>query len=254
MPSKIATTWENDLDSLISDGDTGFEITLKRLETIQERNIHIAMIVPGAMHFHSRVYAAIDRARWSDNKVTRLKPVEHDDLRLLCHLVSVAQRGISLKNIVRRMPDHIGRSDAFEGGIGGYNLGSGRAWRYQIPLADRHKKSQNFLEYLACMTQLICMLEECEWRHDDCFLIVGDNTSALGWINKSNFKPETDPEQATHLALARHITTMLADFHVTQSGQWRPGIDNGVADTLLNYPSHSPATVGNYGTVGTLQG
>jgi hypothetical protein len=61
---------------------------------------------------------------------------------------------------------------------------------------------------------------------------MGNNTSALGWINKSNFKPETDPEQATHLNLARHITAMLADYCVIQSGQWRPGVDNGVADTL----------------------
>jgi hypothetical protein len=134
--------------------------------------------------------------------------------------------------MVRRLPNHIGRSDAFEGGIGGYDLASGLAWRYQIQPENQHKKSQNFLEYLACMTQLICMLEMCDWQHDDCFLIVGDNTSALGWINKSNFKPESDPEQATHLALARHITTLLADCRVVQSGQWRPGVDNGVADAL----------------------
>jgi hypothetical protein len=232
LPEDKASTWTADLDKLIHDGDQGFEIGLKRLESSQGRNIHIAAIVPGAMHFHSRMNMAIVRARSSENKATRLTPIERDDLRLIRHLILIAQRGISLNNMVRRLPNHIGRSDAFEGGIGGYNLASGLAWRYQIQPADRHKKSQNFLEYLACMTQLVCMLEECEWHHDDCFLIVGDNTSALGWINKSNFKPEADPEQATHLALARYITALLADCRVTQSGQWRPGVDNGVADAL----------------------
>jgi hypothetical protein len=240
LPEEKATTWISDLDSLIDDADKGFEIGMKRLESIQGRNIHIAAIVPGAMHFHSRMYTAIARARFNkEKKVTRMTAVERGDLRLIRHLVSVAKTGISLNTLVRRMPDHIGRSDAFEGGIGGYDLSSGRAWRYQIQPEDQNQKSQNFLEYLACMTQLVCMLGGNNWRRDDCFLIVGDNTSALGWIRKSNFTPEKDPEQATHLALARHITAMLADFGVTQSGQWRPGVDNGVADTLSR--QHDPS-------------
>jgi hypothetical protein len=232
LPTEKAKSWDGELGSLIVDGDKGVEIKLKRLESIQGRNIHIATIVPGAMHFYSRMYTAIERARLSEAKVTRLTVEERLDLRLIRHLVSVAQRGVSLNTIVRRMPDHIGRSDAFEGGIGGYNLTSGRAWRFQIPPDDKHKKSQNFLEYLACMTQLMCMIQEGEWHHDDCFLSVGDNTSALGWINKSNFKPETITEQSTHLALARHITALLADLRITQLGQWLPGADNGVADAL----------------------
>jgi hypothetical protein len=61
---------------------------------------------------------------------------------------------------------------------------------------------------------------------------VGDNSSALGWIHKSNFKPETEPDQATHLAMARYITLLLADIGVIQSSQWLPGMDNGVADAL----------------------
>jgi hypothetical protein len=151
LPCEKAETWANELE--------------KCLETSHGRNIHIAMIIPGAMHFHSRMYTAIDRARLSKNKATRLTTVEHDDLLLIRHLISVAQRGISLNNMVRRMPDqHIGRSDAFEGGLGGYNLASGLAWRYRIQPEDKHKSRKKNLEYLTCMTQLICMLEEeCAW-------------------------------------------------------------------------------------------
>jgi hypothetical protein len=245
LPNEKATRWEEELNRLIADGDKGYQIKLKRLESIQGRNIHVASVVPGAMHFQSRIYAAIDRARNDKNRVTRLHAEERNDLRLVRQLVRVAKRGISLNNVVRRMPDHIGRSDAFEGGIGGYNLASGRAWRYQIQPEDRHQKSQNFLEYLACMTQLICILDERKWKQGDCILSVGDNTSALGWIHKSNFRPEEDKEQTTHLALARHITTLLAEIHVTQSGCWLPGKDNGVADTLSRQHDQTNAELTN---------
>jgi hypothetical protein len=230
LPTEKANAWDTDLAQLIEDGDAGYEIARKRLESIQGRNNHVARIVPGALHFQSRMYEAIERAK--KYRVTRLTEEERHDLRLLRHLLAAARRGISLNNLVSRKPDHIGRSDAYEKGIGGYDLTSGRAWRLAIPTDCQHTKSQNFLEYLACLTQLLCMLTESDWKPGDCFLSVGDNTSALGWIRKSNFKPEEIAEQATHLALARHVTTVLTDLDVIQCGQWLPGSDNGVADVL----------------------
>jgi hypothetical protein len=160
--------------------------------------------------------------------------------------MGVAKRGIDINTIVYRMPDHIGRSDAFEGGIGGFDLSSGRAWRLKIPPDLRHKKPQNFLEYLACMIQLMCMLSECNWKPGDCFLSVGDNISALRWIRKSNFNPEAKSEHATHLALARHVTMRLADLRVTQFSQWLPGIDNVVADALSREHTMSDSDLTNF--------
>jgi hypothetical protein len=230
LPEEKADAWDAELDALLKLGDAGYPIPLKRLEQAQGRNIYVAMIVPGDMHFQSRMYAAIERAKL--HKRTRLRAEERRDLRLLRRLLQSARAGISLNNIAFRMPDHFGRSDAFEEGLGGYDLTSGRAWRFPIPPKLRHRKSQNFLEYLACMIQLICMLADNKWSRGDCFLSIGDNTSALGWIHKSNFHPESNAEQASHLALARHITTMLADLKVIQCGQWLPGDDNVVADKL----------------------
>jgi hypothetical protein len=230
LPAEKADAWHADLSALISDGDNGYPIDGKRMETIQGRNIHVATMVPGAIHFQSRMYSVIKRAK--KYRVTRLKAEERRDLRFLQHLLNVAKRGIDINTVVYRMPDHIGRSDAFEGGIGGFDLRSGRAWRLEIPTDLRNRKSQNFLEYLACMTQLMCMLCECDWKPGDCFLSVGDNISALRWIRKSNFKPETKLEHATHLALARHVTILLAELRVTQFSKWLPGIDNVVADAL----------------------
>jgi hypothetical protein len=254
LPDEKADTWDNELKSLIIDADKGLLIGLKRLEKIQGRNIRVAAIVPGALHFQSRMYSAIVRAK--QHKQTRLRAEERHDLELFRHLLAVARRGISLNNMIVRRPDHLGRSDAFERGIGGYDLTSGRAWRFEIPEHLQHRKSQNFLEYLACMTQLMCLLYDCDWRPGDSFLCIGDNTSALGWIQKSRFCPEKDPDQTTHLALARHVTLLIAELDVVQFGLWRPGTDNGVADALsrrhdltdeeltnhisLSYPEQTP--------------
>jgi hypothetical protein len=232
LPEAKAREWDRDLKRLIKQANKGWPIGLKRLETIQGRNVNVATIVPGAMHFQSRMYSAIQRVK--PKRSTRLKAEERRDLKLLRHILAVARRSVSLNNVVSRMPDHLGRSDAFEGGIGGYDLSSGRAWRFAIPPDLTNKRSQNFLEYLACMTQVICMLAEVDWKSGDCFLSIGDNISALQWIRKSKFCPEKDPEQATHLALARYmVTRLMADLDlVVHFGQWLSGSDNGVADAL----------------------
>jgi hypothetical protein len=244
LPAEKADAWNADLNALIHDGDKGWPIDGKRMESIQGRNIHVATMVPGAIHFQSRMYSVIKRAKRF--RVTRLKAEERRDLRFLQHLLGVAKRGIDINTVVYRMPNHIGRSDAFEGGIGGFDLRSGRAWRLEIPLELRHRKSQNFLEYLACMTQLMCMLNEGDWKPGDCFLSVGDNISALRWIRKSNFKPETKSDHATHLALARHVTIRLAELRVTQFSQWLPGIDNVVADALSREHTMSDSDLTNF--------
>jgi hypothetical protein len=162
LPTEKAALWDKELKEVFVLGNKGWPIGLKRLETLQGRNINVATIVPGAMHFQSRMYQAIERAKKHGS--TRLRAEERRDLRLLRHILAIARRGVSLKNVVIRLPDHLGRSDAFEGGIGGYDLSSGRAWRFAIPSELQHRKSQNFLEYLARMIQLMCLLAEVPWR------------------------------------------------------------------------------------------
>jgi hypothetical protein len=222
----VANLWDGDLERLIKQGDSGYLMSRKRLETIQGQNAHIATVVPGANHFESHVCGH------QTCKKVSLRAEERRDLRLIRHLLVQARRGISLNNLVFRLPEHMGRSDAFEQGIGGFDLRSGRAFRLLIPPELQHRKSQNFLEYVACMTQLVCLLVESDWQPGDSFLSIGNNSSAIGWIKKLNFKPEEEAEQATHLALARYMTRTLSDLDVIQFGQWLPGADNGVADAL----------------------
>jgi hypothetical protein len=108
LPERKALEWDNNLKQLIERADQGWPIGLKRLESIQGRNVNVATIVPGAMHFQSRMYSAIQRAKEAQKKATRLRAEEHRDLKLLRHLLSVARRGVSLNNVVFRLPDHLG--------------------------------------------------------------------------------------------------------------------------------------------------
>jgi hypothetical protein len=98
LPAEKADLWDSDLENLIERADQGWPISLSELESIQGRNVNFATIVPGAMHFQSRIYTAIKRARKHNR--TRLRAEERRDLRLTRKLLAVARRGVSLNNIV----------------------------------------------------------------------------------------------------------------------------------------------------------
>jgi hypothetical protein len=59
LPAEKADAWSADLSALIRDGDKGFPIDCRRMESIQGRNIHVATMVLGAIHFQSRMYSVI---------------------------------------------------------------------------------------------------------------------------------------------------------------------------------------------------
>jgi hypothetical protein len=92
------------------------------------------------------------------------------------------------------------------------------------------RKSINFLEFLACITEVLYAIMADETTVGDCVLSLGDNTSSLGWLRKSNFIQED--EQASHSSLARYYTEIMAKESLCQLTQWFPGKDNGAADLL----------------------
>jgi hypothetical protein len=60
---------------------------------------------------------------------------------------------------------------------------------------------------------------------------VGDNTSALRWIERSNFAA-ADDNQFAHSALARAVALLMLERGITNFTQWLPGKNNVVADAL----------------------
>jgi hypothetical protein len=55
---------------------------------------------------------------------------------------------------VFKHPAHIYRSDASEFGLCGYNIISGKAWHFELPIECRQQTSLNSLEFLACMIHM----------------------------------------------------------------------------------------------------
>ena len=63
---------------------------------------------------------------------------------------------------------------------------------------------------------------------------MGDSTTAMGWLHKSNSKEEDedDAEITAKLLAARHLASLVLDAHVCLYSPWFCGDDNDVSDSL----------------------
>ncbi len=69
------------------------------------------------------------------HKFTFLRICEKEDLYIMLKFLEIATtEGIPMNNLIYRYPTHIYQSDASLFGLGGYNILSGRAWRFQLPV------------------------------------------------------------------------------------------------------------------------
>ena len=71
-------------------------------------------------------------------------------------------------------------------------------------------------------------------KSEDCLLSIGDNTSALGWMRRSNFrkKDESDVSWRVKQQLGRKLAHLVLDSNTVLYKQWLKGQDNVVADSL----------------------
>jgi hypothetical protein len=137
---------------------------------------------------------------------------------------------ISINNVVFRKPTHIYRSDASDFGVGGYNLVSGKAWRFEFPTHLRLRTSLNSLEFLACIITIWIDFIHNDILSESCILSQTDNTSAAGWLRKSNFSDEED--LAVQLTAARHLASLIINNDCCLYSQWFSGDFNTVSDCL----------------------
>jgi hypothetical protein len=229
LPTDKHAAWTNDIRAILR--VHGQIISADRLKELGGRLQHVACILQEGNHFLSRIRSAVRRA--DTYRGTRLSKEEELDLALWLKFLDRARAGIDMNLITSRAPNKSSRTDACTYGLGGYSLVSGRAWQFEIPEEFRLRMSINFLEYLACIIGLRLAIHDGEIDRGDCILILGDNTSSLGWLRKSNFAP--DGERAVHLALARSVAEATLEQGVCLYTQWFPGKDNWVADLLSRY-------------------
>ncbi|MGL4352121.1 MAG: hypothetical protein ACRCT2_16490, partial [Plesiomonas shigelloides] len=183
LPLHKVEAWSASILAILDRG----RATYQDLDTLIGRLNHVGFIIPNARHFLGRLRATKHVAKNRGGHVASLRSPAILDLKLWLKFLQRAQHGISLNLITFRAPTHFLRSDSCEHGIGGYNLRSGRAWRWEIPIELRHRTSLNSLEFLACYVALAVALETEHVPQLSCLLSQTDSTSTAGWMHKSNF-------------------------------------------------------------------
>jgi hypothetical protein len=177
LPEYKAYSWLRDIESIIESGRSNY----KFLESLLGRLNHIACILAPMHHFMGCLYRAVYRAK-AYKGWTALSPNELQDLGLHADFINLARNGLSLNTFTYRKPTLIYRSDACKFGMGGYNLVSGKAWRWELPLDLCNRTSINSLEFLACLITIWVDTTNSQVQMEDCILSQTDITSAAGWL------------------------------------------------------------------------
>lgn len=187
LPEDKYKAWNSDITILLSSK----KVKESTLEELIGRLNHVASIMNMFRHFMGRLYQALHRSR--HNGWTKLKFSEKEDLIIFQKFLNTTTfHGVSMNNLTYRKPTHILRSDSSLFGLGGYNIGSGKAWRLEIPEDCRLRTSLNSLEFLAAMISIWIEFLDSTIEEESCILSQTDSTSASGWIKKSNFADSED--------------------------------------------------------------
>jgi hypothetical protein len=209
----------------------------KELERLLGRLNHAAYVMPIARHFLGRIRTAVGPApnqRTKGGRTTKLSEAVKADLRLWESLLRQARKGISMNLLVTRQPDRICWSDACPQGIGGYNL-NGRAWRVRIPKSSPihgDGSVNNLLEFVGMVVNVwLSCLEP--GSDQACILAIGDNTSAIGWLNHTaNIASNAGGTHLAQLNVARKLARTLLKYNCCLASQHVKGELNIVADLL----------------------
>ena len=237
LPYDKFVAWTADVEEVLN---SKVPLSRKIWKPLVGRLQNVALIIPPARHFLGRIRQAEARAE-THGKTLPTKE-ERADLTLWLDYIRRSSEGISLNLLTFRKPDVIHRGDASLYQLGGWNVATGRAWRWNIPPHLRGLKSINFLEFLTSGIEFFLALEEGDLIRGDAFLSGTDNTTACGWMRKSNF--QSDGDQHAHLDLARSIARASLENDIALDSQWWCGNDNTIADVLSRdlEPSDSSLT------------
>jgi len=225
LPVHKFQNWSNEIDDMLKAGKSNY----KALESLLGRLNHVACILMPMRHFMGRLYRALWRAK-AHTGWTKFMSSELEDLTLHKKFLLFANNGVSLNILTFRKPTIILRSDACEFGLGGYNVVSGKAWRWEIPPDLRNRTSINSLEFIACVISIWIEVIHQHVHPEDCLLSQTDNTTAAGWLKKSNFAEEKD--EFIQLHTARKLATLVMETASCIYSQWFPGESNSISDSL----------------------
>ena len=113
-----------------------------------------------------------------------------------------------------------------------------RGWSYVIPAKLRGRVHINLLEFLAQLISIWVDISENRVQDQDCLLGMGDNTAAMGWMRRANFreKEEGDMEWLAKQRVARKLASIVLQSNTVLYWQWFKGAENDVVDSLSRDP------------------
>jgi hypothetical protein len=233
LPVDKFIAWTSDIASILETS----RCTFGELESTVGRLNHAGFVIPLARHFLNRLRLRIRRHLPKSQQLT-LSSEELADLQLWLKFINLARSGISLNRMTIRRPTQLGLSDSCPFGLGGFTL-RGRAWRLRVPPTCAFygdSTINNLLEFLAMMVTTWLILLDCDTLGltEECILVLGDNTSAIGWLFRSGQIPKTSFYYAAVQFVARKLAELLTDSSHILASQHLKGEKNVVAD-LLSY-------------------
>lgn len=236
LPPDKFHAWTNQIKHILESKQSN----RKDLETLTGRLNHAATVNPLFRHFLGRIRHLTTKAPTFGP--TRIPQQTLHDLRLWISFLAQAHQGFSMNSLSYRQPSIAYRSDACEHGIGGFS-NRGRAWRFEFPAKLRGRAHINLLEFIACIVGIWIDAHEQEIPPESCLLALSDNTSATGWLERSNFHEshESDHDQTSKLLWARKLATIVTTNRSQLFSQWFPGHHNDIADSLSR-DTHIPTS------------
>jgi hypothetical protein len=232
--------WTSDLELILESN----RVTLEGLESMIGQLNHVAYLIPLSRHFLVRLQRRIDRKKPGKQEVS-ISRAERGDLLLWVDFLAMANKGISMNRLTYRKPSQLGWSDSCTSGLGGFSA-NGTAWRLKIPAQSPLfgvAKANNVFEFLAMAVTLWLILLKCNKAADteECILILGDSTSALGWLYKASQVQESWFYHDAVLLISRKIASLLTNSSHCLASQHIKGSLNVVAD-LLSYCGSNRST------------
>jgi hypothetical protein len=180
-------------------------------------------------HFLGRIWRLNDVIVSCGVRHARLGANIISDLRLFLNFICQAHEGISMNLLTFRAPACHLRANIYENGIGGYNLGTYKAWRWAIPEEFWGRLTLISLEFLVSFATLWIGILQGTITAGECVHSDTDSTTAQGWMYKSNFD---DIDQAVQMSVDCKMTEMANAAGIVLNPHWLPGKENIVSDCL----------------------
>ena len=249
LPQHKCIAWIKDVDALI----VHKSISHANLISLIGKLENVITMVKMMGHFMNNLYALKEKTEVAHPHSVLIPTRAKEDAKLHKVFLRKAQKGINMNLLTFRKPTHIIVGDACEHGLGAFHIESGVGWRWVIPEHLRGRAHINVLEFFTQVIQIWFDVIDGRIPPFSCILAMGDNTSSMGWLRRSNFKevandnnkePETNEDWMVKQEIARKCAYLVMEVNSCLYSQWFAGEKNVCTDSLsrdgifLSLPSH----------------